>query len=863
MKIKFLIIIICVSFLNIFAAEKMLRKVLPNGLEVVVKENHQNQSVGFFCFVKTGSANEGKLLGCGISHYLEHLVAGGTTKFHTENDYKVMNQQSGAISNAYTNSNATVFHIITNKDFGDQTLTNLAEQIGYCALDSFEVAREKEVILKEIVMGSTSPEDRIPARRDELLYQISNQKYPVIGFVEAFKKITHKDLSEYYKRHYVPNNMVFVAVGSFDAAEMLAKVEKNFAQMPRGNIAPEANPAEPLKQGSLTISEDYDISLPIIYISYILPQMSATESFALSTALDLLFEKRESPISYRLNEELKLVNQSWSYAQPADNFNREGVAMIGLEARDSKSVDQIIKVIDSELQKAAVRGFTKEQIAQNIDRIERAKIVRISDIDSEANEIGWDMLNYGITNYHQVRIDFLKKLTPADLKTALQNFLKQGRLIYKAMPLDTAGLRDSVQDKAENFQTEEIKVNDKITLLYKKSDIKPVVYASIFFPLSSDYETKETKGYISMLNRMIIRGSLKYPPLWLSGWLENKMADLRVETYDYGTFIKFKCLKKDYLELEKIIVDLLKNPSFKTAELAMVKDEMEAEFQRSQNDPEESHSQYLNSILYKNKRSAVSNAETNQKLQKLTVTDLKLLYKKYFKAETVTASIIGDISRDEAQSTLKNIAAAIPAGQINDKIESDSPLELNAVYEAKYPFEEVALTINYPAPKIGDADFKTMLVIQNILNGNIGRIYEAARGKNDLAYSAYSYYRYRASTGSLVINTQTTADKKDALLKVLLAVMEDLKAGNVTEAEIEAAIADWQRSYLNDMTDDYWPSTYVKNQALGLGYNFVQNYRSFLGKITPDDVKETANKYFKNAAIFVSLPDESVETIVK
>ena len=841
----------------------MVRKVLPNGLEVVVKENHQNQSVGFFCFVKTGSANEGKYLGTGISHHLEHLIAGGTTKFHTEAEFKKMYQQSGSISNAYTNTKATVYHIITHRDFAEQTLSNLAEQLQHCALDSFEVARENAVIQKEIVMGSTNPADRIPERRDELFYQISNQKFPIIGYVELFKKLTRRDLVEYYRRHYVPNNMIFVAVGSFNADSMLTAIEKKFADMPRGIVYPETQPAEPPRNGSLTVKENYDITLPKAYLCYVMPQLSARENFALFTALSLLFDKRESPISFKLNEELKMVNEVWAYNEAADNLTRENTVMVGLEARDGQDPDKIIPVIDSELQKAVQKSFTQAQINALIDRLERERIIRVSDIDTEANEIGWNMLNYGIADYHSVKISALKQLSPADLQQALQNLLKQGRLVYQALPAKQSLNSASTAALKKENRPEVIKISNRLTLIHKQNDSRPVISGALFLPWGSDYETILSVGEIETLNRMVVRGSLKYQPLWLSGWLEDHLADLRVETYGYGTLFKFKCLKKDYQDLEKIIIDLLKNPSFREDELALLKDEIEAEYQNSRNNPEVLHEEYLSSILYPGKRRAVPAAEINQHLQKMTTADFKTLYQKNFRAVQVRAAFIGDLTRTEAENSLKRLAAALPDSKIDNTMTAENPEEIAGSFETRYPFEQVYLTINYPAPQITEPDFKIMLAIQNLLNGNLGLIFEAARGRNDLAYSAYSYFGYAKGKAYLRIDTQTTLEKKDQLLKELLAVMDNLRNGKITQEEIDAGIADWQRSYLNDMLDDYWPANYLRNAELDLGYDFVDNYKTFVGKITPADVERVAKKYFGKAAVVASLPDESIQRIVK
>ncbi|MBS3740737.1 MAG: insulinase family protein, partial [Candidatus Cloacimonetes bacterium] len=170
MKKIFAIFAVILLTASLLCGNELIRKTLPNGMEVVVKENHLNTSVGFFGFVKTGAVNEGKYLGKGISHYLEHVVAGGTTTKHTEEEYKQMGKQMGAIVNAYTSYNATAYYIIADKKYKEKALSNISEQLQFCAFDSSEVAREKEVILKEIVYRSTPPRSKMYQKYRELIY---------------------------------------------------------------------------------------------------------------------------------------------------------------------------------------------------------------------------------------------------------------------------------------------------------------------------------------------------------------------------------------------------------------------------------------------------------------------------------------------------------------------------------------------------------------------------------------------------------------------------------------------------------------------------------------------------------------------
>ncbi|HPR18854.1 MAG TPA: insulinase family protein, partial [Candidatus Cloacimonadota bacterium] len=123
---KVIILLSLLIMLTALSANGIEQKTLSNGMQIIAKENRLNESVGFYCFVKTGSNNEGRFLGAGISHYLEHIVSSGATSYHTEEEYQKMSQEMGALVNAYTTNVITAFHIEVEKQYEDKALQILS-----------------------------------------------------------------------------------------------------------------------------------------------------------------------------------------------------------------------------------------------------------------------------------------------------------------------------------------------------------------------------------------------------------------------------------------------------------------------------------------------------------------------------------------------------------------------------------------------------------------------------------------------------------------------------------------------------------------------------------------------------------------
>ena len=861
---RIIFLAICLLALNLLSANEMIHKTLPNGMEIVVKENHNNTSVGFYCFVKTGSVNEGKYLGAGISHYLEHVVSSGTTTIRTEAEYEEEGKKIGAIVNAYTTNIATAFYIITDKEYQDESLAMLSEQMQFCICDSFEVDREKQVILKEIVLRSTPARSKMYQRCNELIYPNSNNKYPVIGYTELFRTITREQLEDYYHQRYAPNNMVFVSVGDFEAEDMILKIEEAFKDFERKQLLPVFLPVQNIRTGSIEYIEEFDIQQPLVYICTILPASDFADKPALSAALEILFEKRLSPIRYKLIEELKLVNYIYSNVDASPN-SPEGSIDIVFEAKDVNDIYKIVNIIDEELEFHSRSGIKYEDIQNIITRTKADKLLSILSVSRESNRIGWSMMRYGVPDNYPLRIQELEKLTVRDIQNAIsKHLLPKNRVICYNVP---KGSKELLEQKEEQIveKTDVIKkeISKNIILIHKFNNEKPFVNGVIYLANSTDYETKENVGTIAFMTELMFKGSKKYDPLDLTEWIEDHVIRLSASATKNGTYIEFRCLKEDYSELEKIIIDAFKNPSFKESELELAKERKLADHKRSLSDAYYIHADFINSILYADTKLGLSKEDKVNILMNLSREELFELHKKYFNTEKIITTYYGDVTEKEAEEFAEKIYKAIPEDEIKDeKIIVPTP-DLYESFINKYSFEQVNIRLNYLAPNINSEDFDAMKVIESLLRGSRGRLHKVVRGTNDLAYYAFATYNYSVDDGYLRVVSQTSIDKKDELVNVLKNEMEKLKNEPVTREEIDTAIEENQKilnSYLNDNQLPYYQTYY---EAIGLGYDYINKSSEILKQVTPENIQRVANQYFKNVAIIISEPDENVELMVE
>jgi len=599
-------------------------------------------------------------------------------------------------------------------------------------------------------------------------------------------------------------------------------------------------------------------------MSTILPAESFVDEPALSTALEILFSKRKSPIQYKLVEELNLVNYIYGYANASAN-NPEGTIDIVFEAKDPTQIREIIRIIDDEIAKYSVSGFTQKQIDNVITRNEADRLLNTPSIERDANVIGWSMLQYGVPDYYPMQMEILKNLTPNDLALALRKHLvPKNRVIFQAVPLGTKALLES-QEKvvAEKSEVEKVEVKKNLTLLYKKNTEKPFIQGVIYLPVSTGYETTDSYGSLSFMLDLMFSGSKKFDPMDLTEWFEDHAIDFDDHINSLGTYLEFKCLKADYAVLAEILTDAFQNPSFQESEIKLAKDRADANFKRALSNAYTYHNDFMCASLYGKTMFGLSREDKNNIVQKLTRNDLQNLYNTYFNADSAIITFVGDLSKEEAEEMAKTLYKAIP----NKKIEQEQTYlltpDLEADFVNQYKFEQVNVNLNMVAPKLGDPDFEAMNVIELLCNGSRGRIFMALRGENDLAYYGYAGYGYSETNGYFRLTSQTSIDKKDELIDVLRGEIEKLKTVAVSEEEIAIAIAENQKmmsAYLNDNRLPYYITHY---ESIGLGYNYLDTSSEYLKSVTPADIMRVANKYFQKIAVIVSEPSADVKLIVE
>jgi zinc protease len=390
---------------------------LPNGLRVLVLENHKAPLATFNVFYRVGSRNEqfGKT---GISHLCEHLMFKGTKKLGPE-EFSQIIQQNGGEDNAFTESDFTDYFETMNKDHIDVPISLEADRMGNFDPKDFE--KEKHVVLEERRMRTEdNPEDALDEMVRAAAYVAHPYHWPVIGWFHDVDGLTLADAMAYHKIYYSPQNALIVAVGDFDADQVLKLISEAFAGIKNGAKPPPLTDLEPPQNGTRRVELQHAANLPAFEEAYHVPNIVSPDAYALEVVSEILSDGQSSRLYKKLVVEKQMVVDIGA-GYDMTSFD-PGLFVVSAQMRPGiKAADTQVEV---EKELAAMRdapvGAEELQKAKNL---EQAQFVYGQDsVMREAEMLGvYEMLG----DYHMVDkyLDGIDKVTTADVQRVAKTYL--------------------------------------------------------------------------------------------------------------------------------------------------------------------------------------------------------------------------------------------------------------------------------------------------------------------------------------------------------------------------------------------------------------------------------------------------------
>src|SRR5713101_8544698 len=403
---------------------------LDNGLTLIIREDHSAPVVSAQVWCRAGSIDEGKWLGAGLSHVLEHMLfKGTTTRAAGRIDQEV--QDAGGYMNAYTSFDRTVYWINVPNTGASVAIDILCDIVQHATLPAAEMDKEKQVILREMDMNQDDPGSKAARRLFEVAYTKSPYRFTVIGYPDIYNEVQREDVFAYYKEKYAPNNLFFVVVGDIKASVAEAQIRAAFAQAKARSMPPCVLPEEPRQVASREVIEEAPIEMGHFHLSWHIPDLRHPDLPLLDILAALLGGGRSSRLYQEVRQKKGLVNSvdAWTYSP--GNAGLLGMSAVVDADKFATARDAML----AEIEKMQSRPVSAAELNKAIKQFVSATLATRKTMQGQAQDLGGNWIAVNDLNFSERYLDAVKRVKPSDVqRVARKYFTAANRTLYALLP---------------------------------------------------------------------------------------------------------------------------------------------------------------------------------------------------------------------------------------------------------------------------------------------------------------------------------------------------------------------------------------------------------------------------------------------
>jgi zinc protease len=250
--------------------EKIIqRKVLPNGLEVIVVENHGVPLATIEVNVKNGAFTQSPEF-AGLAHMYEHMFFRSNARYSRPDEFIQRAGELGAVFNGTTQEERVNYYLTLTADSVEAGIRLLASALTSPLFRQEELERERQIVIGEYDRNESSPFFRLTQEMDRLLYPGNFSRKNVIGDRQVILTTTPEKMRTIQRKYYVPNNSVVIVSGDVDPAKIFAAVERELGSWPRGADPFVADPIPPIPplSGNDAVIVEADVGAVTVFLQW-------------------------------------------------------------------------------------------------------------------------------------------------------------------------------------------------------------------------------------------------------------------------------------------------------------------------------------------------------------------------------------------------------------------------------------------------------------------------------------------------------------------------------------------------------------------------------------------------------------------
>jgi zinc protease len=838
------------------AAAPVHEETLPNGLRLLLVEDHSKPLVGVCVFVNGGSRTEPPSLS-GLSHYYEHLIFRGGSTRQVELEFRREMQRIGEESGGYTTNDYTCYGFTSPSQNLDEALRRSVDAWMNLKLTQTKVARERQVVMEEYNQGEDRPDYKVYYQIERLMFRDHPYKRDTIGLKDVIEGASLQTFRTFYEERYVPNQMILAAVGDFNPAEMSEKLRRAFAPYKRGHDDFELGQVEGPQSEFRMGVEAMKTPNTWTHLGFHVPPYSDPDAPALTVLASVLGQGTSSRLYRALKDKENLVS---SVSADFEVRRDPGMFLVSVEM-PPESEARAFGIVRDELRRIATEPVSATELsrvkssllhayafkAQTLfERAERLCLFGLmSDVSMEAlwpqllesvtagdlQRVASRYLAADLASYSVVRPEGLSGPKPEEIEAMLPAW----RAGWPALAVS--------QSPGVGPVRREVLANG-LTLILKEDHATPVVAVTTVARGGQWIEPEVLAGASNMAAALLRRGAGSMSARDISDRADALGMRLATSgTADYASIV-WQAPASNFEKAWEIYREVALRPTFPASEVTKVREDLIRQVRSLGDRPFEYTNLEFAKLLYKNSPYRRPLIGDEASLTKIQTSDLKKAYETMFCGSNMVVAIVGDFDADRTLElarrsfTALRRGAAVSVGDVRD----DPAREKRPSLISKDQ-EQVTYNTGWLACSVRDPDYVPLRIATSLIGDKVFFKYVYEKG---VAYRSWFYMADRMGQSSAQNEMGVTPANFAMASTGILQDIEDTFRGALPEAEIKRSTDKLlSRWYLGAQRSDQVAARLSYFESAGLGYEYVDRYPDLVRKVTSREVLEVARKYFK------------------
>jgi zinc protease len=852
---------------------------LPNGLDVILSEDHRLPLVAVNVWYHVGPANEaaGRT---GFAHLFEHMMFQGSKHVPGDSHFKWLEAAGASDANGTTNFDRTNYYETLPANQLALGLWLESDRMGYL-LDSVDEAKldeQQRVVRKE----RQQSHENVPygAAGEAVFHTLFPQGHPyyanVIGSHADIQAAKLGDVKEFFKQYYRPNNASLAIAGDFDKAQAKQLVEKYFGPLKRGPDVPKVNVTTPAITAEKKITVQDRVELPRVYLTWITPAFFTPGDADADLTANILGGGNASRLYKKLVYEKQIAQDVAAFQQ---SMALGSAFQIVATARPGHKAEELEAAITEELGKLQQSGPDDRELERARNTFETQMISSLEVVGSVADTLNMFNQYVGDPAYLPKYLTEHRQVTAASVKAFAQNYLKRDAriVVYSvsgrpdwgpAVPV-APPFKGAKGTGAESVNGDESWRADKpapaaakpvqlptpttytlsngLTVIYNERSGLPMTAAALVIGSGGDSNPPDRPGLANFVAAMLDQGTATRDANKIADDAAQIGASLGAASAKDAVTVSVSALTSNFPAAVDLLADIALHPNFPQAEIDRQRQSRLASFVEQRQDPSTVAAMVTLRGLYGSAHPyGYIELGSEDATRATTRDDLVGFWQRTFAPSNAALIIAGTVPAAEMKGIVEKMFGAWKAGQAPaPSLGAGQPTDARVLIVDKPGTVQTQVYVSTIGAARSTPDFAATSVMNAILGGLFSsRINLNLREAHGYTYGASSQFVFRKTPGPFWIQSGVeTASTAQAVAEIF----KEIKRMITTQVTPEE-LAMGKDSIARSLPADFETSARAAGSLLNLylyklGLDYYSKLPGEIDAVTAAAVQAAAAKY--------------------